>query len=58
MSMPERYLRWSEHSPRRKRQPLLWPVLVWTVLAPKTLRPLNVFQEAIWRAYSIPASAT
>lgn len=47
MSMPERYLRWSEHPPRGKRQPLLWPVLVWTVLAPKTLRPLNVFQEAI-----------
>ena len=47
MSAPERYLRWDGRSPRGKRLPLLWPVLVWTVLAPQASLRLNVFQQAI-----------
>lgn len=47
MSVPERYLRWNGRSPRGKRLPLLWPVLVWTVLAPQASLRLNIFQEAI-----------
>jgi hypothetical protein len=47
MSTPERYLRWDGRSPRGKKQPLLWPVWVWTVLAPQASLRLNVFQEAI-----------
>jgi hypothetical protein len=47
MSAPERYLRWNGRSPRGKKLPLLWPVQVWTVLAPQASLRLNVFQEAI-----------
>ena len=47
MSAPERYLRWNGRSPRGKTLPLLWPVLVWTVLAPQASLRLNVFQQAI-----------
>lgn len=47
MSTPERYLRWNGRSPRRDKLPLLWPVQVWTVLAPQASLRLNVFQEAI-----------
>ena len=47
MSAPERYLRWDGLSPRGKKLPLLWPVWVWTVLAPQASLRLNVFQEAI-----------
>lgn len=48
MSQPERYLRWDERFRRRGRtQPLLWPVNVWTVLAPEPQLRLNVFQEGI-----------
>lgn len=48
MSVPERYLRWDDRFPRRGRTlSLLWPVKVWTVLAPEAQLRLNVFQEAI-----------
>lgn len=48
MSVPERYLRWDDRFRRRGwTQPLLWPVKVWTVLAPEVQSRLNVFQEAI-----------
>ena len=47
MSAPERYLRWNGRNPRGKKLPLLWPVQVWTVLAPQASLRLNVFQEAI-----------
>ena len=48
MSVPERYLRWDGRFRRRGwTQPLLWPVKVWTVLAPEVQSRLNVFQEAI-----------
>jgi len=48
MSLPERYLRWDERFRRRGRTlALLWPVKVWTVLAPEAQLRLNVFQEGI-----------
>ncbi|NML48032.1 hypothetical protein HHL11_30065 [Ramlibacter sp. G-1-2-2] len=43
----ERYLRWDHRGPRSRQQSLLWPVEVWTILAPDATRRLNVFQEAI-----------
>ena len=43
----ERYLRWDHKGPRGRQQSLLWPVEVWTILAPDANRRLNVFQEAI-----------
>lgn len=43
----ERYLRWEHRLPKGKQLSLLWPVEVWTILAPDANRGLNVFQEAI-----------
>ncbi|WP_213956743.1 MULTISPECIES: hypothetical protein [unclassified Variovorax] len=43
----ERYLRWEHKLPKAKQASLLWPVEVWTILAPDANRSLNVFQEGI-----------
>jgi hypothetical protein len=43
----ERYLRWEHRLPKGRQLSLLWPVEIWTILAPDTNRGLNVFQEGI-----------
>lgn len=43
----ERYLRWEHKLPKVRQTSLLWPVEIWTILAPDTNRSLNVFQEGI-----------
>lgn len=43
----ERYLRWDGRIPGIRPMSVLWPVEVWTFLAPDATRALNVFQEGI-----------
>ena len=43
----ERYLRWEHKLPKVRQPALLWPVEIWTILAPDANRSLNVFQEGI-----------
>lgn len=43
----ERYLRWSGQFTPGPQMSILWPVEVWTFLAPQAVPRLNVFQDAV-----------